>query len=228
MRTRKTASLAMLTVTPVITLAMTAPADAASRWMYKSSEHIASAQWIEYGALNGVDGNVHVGYLQAQTSASGGNVWGEVVDYQCDEGEVPGGGGHGGPGEFSGDYFDEEPEPTCDVMSFRWIEGNDVNFTVAKKLNTARLTGTLYVDNHGAGATPPVDMTWTGTGDLSHTTWYEKGTEGGSRYVYKYESTYRQADVTGFIGAMGFTDDADDQSSGSIQKTKTSERGSSR
>lgn len=222
MRSPKSVSLAMLTITPVLTLAITAPADAASRWMYKSADISASAGWVEYGQLTGVGGNVHVGYLEARTSASGGEVWGEVIDYQCEEGEVPGG-GHGGHGEY-----DEEPEPGCDVVSFRWIDGGDVSFSVNKKLDTARLTGTLYVDNHGAGATPPVDMTWTGTGDVSHNVWYEKGSTGGHRYVYKFESSYRQADVTGFIGAMGFTDDADDESAGSIQRTKTFERGSSR
>ena len=227
MRSSKTVSLAILAITPVVTLTMTAPADAASRWMSKSSQTSASAEWTEHGQLNGVGGNVHIGYLEARTSASGGEVWGEVIDYQCEEGEVPGGGGHGGHGEFTAEY-DEEPEPACDVMSFRWIEADDVSFSVDRKLNTARLTGTLFVDNHGTAATPPVDMTWNGTGVLSRNVWYERGSEGGSRYLYKYESTSRQADVTGSIGAMGFTDDTDDESWGSIQRTKTFERGSSR
>jgi hypothetical protein len=220
---RKILSAAMLTVVPAASLAMTSPADASSRWMYKSSDERATAEWTEYGELNGVEGNVHVGFLKAETSSTGGYAWGKVIDYYCEEGEVPGGGGHG---EHSTEEWEEEP--TCDVMSYRWMEGGDVSFTIDRKLNTARLTGTLYVDNHGSSATPPVDMTWTGVGDLSQYTSYEKGTEGDSTYTYKSESTYRQAEVSGFIGAMGFTDDADDESWGSIEKTKTFERGTSR
>lgn len=225
MASRKFISAVALTVVPVASLAMTLPAEAASRWMYKSSGESASAEWVEYGELAGVGGNVHVGYLEAETSSDGGEVWGKVIDYQCDEGETPGGGGHG---EHIAEYDEEESEPECDVMSYRWMEGGDVTFEVDKKLNTARLTGTLWVDNHGSAATPPVDMTWTGTGDLSESIWYEKYSEGGSTYTYKYESTSREALVNGRIGAMGFTDDADDESWGSIQRTKMFERGSSR
>ncbi len=113
-------------------------------------------------------------------------------------------------------------------MSVRYIKDGDITLVVDRKLQTARLTGTLEVDSHGATARPPVDMTWTGIGDLSSFTSFEKGSEGGSTYVYKYESTSREATVTGFIGAMGFTDDADDVSEGYIEKTKSYERGTSR
>jgi hypothetical protein len=222
MALRKILAAATVAVVPVASLAMTSTsADASTRWMYKSSAERASVEWTEYGELNGVEGNVHVGYLEAETSSSGGYAWGKVIDYFCEEGEVPGGGGHHGE-----EYYEEEP--SCDVMSYRWMDGDDISFTVDRKLNTARLTGTLYVDNHGSSATPPVDMTWTGVGDLSQSTSYEKGTDGDSTYVYKNESTFRQADVTGYIGAMGFTDDADDESWGYIEKSKTFERGSSR
>lgn len=215
MATRKTISAALLTVVPLASLAIMTPADASTKWMYRSSDKEATVEWTEYGPLNGVEGNVHVGYLEAEASSSGGQAWGEIVDYYCEEGETPGGGGHG-------EYYEEEPE--CDVMSYRWIEGDDITFTIDKKLETARLTGTLYVDNHGASATPQVDVLWTGFGDIYDSTSYEKGTDGDSTYVYKYESTYRDAEVTGFMGAMGFTDDADDESWGSIALTKSYER----
>ena len=56
----------------------------------------------------------------------------------------------GWDGEHSTEEWEEEP--TCDVMSYRWMEGGDISFTIDRKLNTARLTGTLYVD---ALAYPP-------------------------------------------------------------------------
>lgn len=225
MATRRIVSAAVAAAVPLASIALTSPADAASRWMYKSSAERASTEWVEYGELAGVEGNVHVGYLDARESSSGGEVWGEVVDYLCDEGEVPGG-GHGG---HIAEYDEEYPEEGyCDVMSYRWIDGGDVTFTVDKKLNTARLTGTLFVDNHGASAAPPVDMTWTGFGDTSRNVWYDKYTSDGETYVYKYDATERSATVDGFIGAMGFTDDADDEAWGSMSITKEFERGSSR
>ena len=113
------------------------------------------------------------------------------------------GGGHGGHLEEPVLLVEETP---CDFLGIRFMDAGDVTFTVDKKLSTARLTGTRVVGNPGASATPPVDMTWTGFGEVSQSLWYEKG----------------------YIGAMGFTDDADDASSGSIAKTRSYERTTSR
>jgi hypothetical protein len=217
MAPRRIITAAVLALVPLASLAVTVPAEAAERWTARSSNDIASSEWVEYGPLPGVEGNVHVGFLQARATKSGGEVFGKVKDYSCDPGEVPGGGGHG-----------EEEEGSCDFHGLRFIDGGTITFTVDKKLNTARLTGTLVVNNHGGTARPPVDMTWTGFGDLSQSSWEESGSEGGTTYLYRYESTRRQATVTGYIGVMGFTDDADDVSSGSIARTKSYERITSR
>lgn len=216
---------AVLTLVPLAALAVTVPAEASTRWTFRSANDVASADWIEYGTLAGVGGNVHVGFLEARTSSSGGEVFGKVTDYDCDPGEVPGGGGHGGHVAEPGTL---EDEPTCDFLGKRFLHGGDITFTVDRKLNTASLTGTLVVDNHGSSATPPVDMTWTGFGDVASNTTYERGSEDGYDYVYRFDSTSRAATVAGYIGGMGFTDDTDDESSGSIARTRTYKRTTSR
>ena len=96
MAPRRIITAAVLSLVPLASLAVTVPAEAGDRWTYRSSSEGASAEWVEYGELPGVGGNVHVGFLQAETSSSGGRVFGKVFDYACDPGEVPGGGGHGG------------------------------------------------------------------------------------------------------------------------------------
>lgn len=219
-------SAVALTAVPLLTLSMAAPAEARSHWIYKSSSTSASAEWIEWGSLPGVEGNAHVGFLEVYGSGTDVELWGKVFDYQCDPGEFPGGGG--GHGEVHA--FDEEEPSECDFAGKRLIHGGDVQFSVDRKLTSARLTGTLAVENHATpgSATPPVDMTWTGQGGLFESTYIDEYNEDGERYYSKYEETWRDATVTGFIGIMDFTDDTDDESWASISKTNVFERGSSR
>jgi hypothetical protein len=217
-------SAVVLAAVPLLSVALAAPSNARSHWVYKSSDTSASADWVEWGELPNVVGNAHVGFLEVSGTGSNVELWGKVIDYQCDEGEYPGGGG-------GHDAFEEEPgEEECDFTGIREISGGTVTFSVDRKLTGARLTGTLVVANHGAPgqATPPVDMTWTGQGGLWSTTYIDQYTEGGTKYYSKYESTGRDALVSGHIGIMDFTDDADDESFASIQRTKTFERGSTR
>src|SRR5918999_453285 len=218
-----TATAALATVPLLaITLAAT-PAEARSKWMYKSSETTAEADWIEWGTLpGGVPGNAHVGYLEASGSGSSTQVWGKVFDYECDEGEFPGGGGHGE------EVLEEEPsQDKCDFAGVRKIETGTAVLTIDKKLTRATLTGNLSVSNHDGSANPPVNMTWTGIGGLVDSTWIEEYDDGVERYYSKYERTSREALVTGNIGIMDFTDDEDDESYAALATTKTFERGSS-
>jgi hypothetical protein len=211
-----------------LVVAVATPAEAGSRWTYRSTDMTASTSWIEMGPLpGGVAGNVHVGYLEVSKA---GWAYGEVADWTCPAGELPptGGGGHG---EHAAEWEDwEEPETNCVVESYREIYGDGLAVRISRKLNTATVTGTLQVSDHGSGTggAPAVNMTFTGFGDVSRNSWVEKGSEGGYSWVYKYESRTRQATVDGSIGAMGFTDDADDVSSASLAATKMYERGSSR
>ncbi|MDP3891694.1 hypothetical protein [Nocardioides sp.] len=229
---RSLRSTALLAVVPLLatTLAAT-PAEARSKWMYKSSETTAEAEWVEWGELPGVEGNAHVGYLEARGSGATTQVWGKVFDYQCDEGEYPGGGGGGG-GHGKAFFDDDEDKPPkegeCDFTGKRKISRGTAVLSIDKKLTAASLTGNLRVENHGAAATPPVNMTWAGIGGLYEKTWIEEYDDGTLRYYSKYERTSRAALVTGFIGIMDFTDDADDESYAWLARTKSFERGMSR
>lgn len=68
--------------------------------------------WTEYDAddLLGLPGNVHVGYLYAQSGPYGTFVGGNVTDFDCDEGEFPYG-GHG----FAVSVVDEGSDTAADA-----------------------------------------------------------------------------------------------------------------
>jgi hypothetical protein len=216
---------AALTAAPVLALSLAGTAEASDRWTYRSTSSNAVAEWIEFGALpGGVQGNIHVGYLEVYGSGST-EVFGSVADWTCPDGELPpsGGGPHG--------LEEEEPEPTnCTLHSERFIFGEDVAFSMDRKLGSATLTGQLSVQDHEGGLSgqPAVNMTWTGIGEVSSWSSTSKYTEGGSTYYVKEVGSSRQAEVSGFIGAMGFTDDADDQSTGYLSTSKYYERSVSR
>jgi hypothetical protein len=214
----------------MLVLATAGQAVAADRWTYRSTNTSASTTWIEFGSLpGGVLGNAHVGFLEVYSSGSNAEVYGKVRDWTCPEGELPpeGGGGHG--------EFEEEPPPTnCELHSERFIYayGDEVAFSMDRKLGSATLTGVLNVEDHatGSGGQPPVNITWTGIGDMATYSNSGKYTEGGSTTYWKESGTSRQAVIAdgSFIGAMGFTDDADDVSDGYMSTSKIYERSSSR
>jgi hypothetical protein len=216
-----------LSVALVGTVPLGAPAGASSMGMSRSSGTSATADWTEFGTLPGIAGNVHVGSLFVNgSSRNRAYVYGSVADWTCREGERPPDGGHGhSDADFDFEPPWPEPEPsTCTLESFRSIYGDPstVSFTVDKRLTEARLTGQLSVSDHGTGsaASPPVDMTWTGTGDLYSSTGSGTFSDGDSTYRYRYSFSGRSADVDGRIGAMGFTDDPDDESSGQLGSYK--------
>lgn len=182
----------------LLVMAMAAPAAAKDMYMSKTSDRIAQAWWTQPGELPGVGGNLHEGYLQAVETTSGKAwVWGYVVDWQCDEGEVPG----GGHGEFEGG---------CDLIGFRDIYSEaELDFSLDRKLSSATLTGRVtVVGGHGGGpeffAQPMVNMTWTGVGALQKNASQWRWTDGTNRYQGRYTSTDRSATVSGNIGPMGF------------------------
>lgn len=215
-------ALALICTVP-IALATVSPAEAGDRWTYRSSGERLSSTWVEVGTLNGVAGNVHTGELTADPERD--EVYGSVTDWTCPAGELPPtGGGHG--------EYDEEQETNCVVESVREIFADDaiVDVTLDKRLDRGTITGSLVVADHGGGVTgrPPVAMTFTGIGATASSTTYETGSDGSYSYTYRTSTSTRQAAVTGFIGAMGFTDDADDTSTGEMERYRTSERGTSR
>lgn len=205
-------------------LAMALPAEAGSRWSYRSSGSSVSTTWTELGSLAGVAGNAHVGYLEADAERD--QAYGSVEDWTCPEGELPpsGGGGH---------HVDKEEPTNCVLESVREMYADDeaVDITLDRRLRSATITGSLSVFNHdgsGGAATPPVDMTITGVGDTYSSTSYYKESGDGWTSTFKDVTTSRDGRVDGYIGAMGFTDDTDDVSQASMYTYKTYEKGMSR
>ena len=203
-----------------------APATAWSKYMSKDSGSYAYVQWTEYGELGGgVGGNVHVGFLDVRSGQRSLDSFVYVEDYDCEEGEFPGGGGHG-----------EEPplEGACDLVSVRDFYGNESSLTlnVSKKLGSATLTGSyLSGGGHGGPGTgpgPSVNLTLTGVGGIYSSTWKDSYTDEGVRYTSTYTDTGRQGTVSGTIGAMGFDDDVDDEAYGQFGTFKSTTRESTR
>lgn len=188
----------------LLALVAATPAQAGSSYSYKITGRAASVSWTQIdGTPTGTTfGNVHIGWLNAEETSQGlAAVFGDIEDWDCEEGETPGWGGH---------EFDEEPvEGACDFVGFRFIEAYDVPFTMDKKLNRARLTGrlTVYGGGHGEDGVvgqPAADVVWTGVGETSTSRYTSRWREGDSWSSETYKSTSRTATMSGNIGPMGF------------------------
>ena len=185
------------------------PIDAGSSYFSRTTGSSASAYWTQVdGTEPGTSpfGNVHVGYLDAYATSTGvGDVFVFIDDFDCEAGELPGGGGHG--------VFEDEPpvDEGCAYVGSRFGEGYGLEFTIDKKLDRAGLKGRLTMTQGGGHGEPgnvvgqpPVDMTWTGTGSLSsgRSTYHYR--EGDTTYSGTYSSKGRQATLGGILGPMSF------------------------
>jgi hypothetical protein len=216
-----TASAAVLAV-----VVAPSPALAGDFFFSKSSGVQVSTTWLEVGELPAAanaPGNAHFGELWVDDLGNGrASVFGTVYDVECEDGVAPQlpVGGHGEPAPEDG---------PCRLLGIRFVDGDQVAFTVDKKLTTAKLTGTLAVGSgHGEGPTsaPAVSITWTGVGNTyserrSGTTVDEYGT-----YTYRYDFTGRDADVGAGsrIGPMVFDDEAGEYSESLLGKYRSSDR----
>ncbi len=217
MKTSVTRTIAALAALPCL-VAVATPANAAPKDTFtsKTTGGQANVQWTEYDLEDtlGLPGNTHVGFLSVFKMSGFTDVFGAIEDYECDPGEAPGG-GHGEPGG----------EATCDLLGTRFLSaGADVGYTADTRAGVATLTGNLVVSNGGHGepgsvlGNPPVNITWTASSDpytFRRTETWSNGTVSFSSAV---RGTGFEATVSGRIGAMGFTDDADDVSSGNAEQ----------
>lgn len=226
---QRAAAVAVTAVLALLLLLLgAAPADARSSFMSRASGVAASTYWTQVdGTPTGTSalGNVHIGDLYAYETTKGkADVFGFIEDWDCEEGELPWGGGpHAADEPWPPD---EEPPPPggCEWKGFRFIESSDVPFSVDKKLSQARLTGTLTVYGGGHGeegvvGRPYADVIWNGVGDVTTEKFTFRYREGGTTYTSTYESTSRGATMAGVLGPMGFDPDL---SGGWISNFKTS------
>ena len=206
---RRTAAVAVAAALAFLLLSLAAvPASAKSSFMSRASGSAADTYWTQIdGTAPGTTplGNVHIGWLYAfETTKGKADVFGGIEDWDCEEGDLPGGGGHGIA------ESDEEPsEPACEWKGFRSIESYNVPFTVDRKLTQARLTGTLtvYGGGHGEGGVvgrPSADIIWTGDGGVSSDKYTYRYKDDGVMETSTWQSTSRSATMSGVLGPMGF------------------------
>lgn len=218
---------------PLVVLAAS-PADAATRWTFRSSELTAEASFTIIGTVAGAEGNVHRGSVYANSS---GYVSGYAEAWTCPDGELPPYWGgepipvEPGPAGDDGGAPDEplppepEPETNCVFEGTRDFWGEDAEVSISRKLASATVSGAVEVwtwdgGEEGSSSSTPgtVDLTFTGEGATMTSTDYSKG----DGYVYKYETTERAAVVTG--SAAGIALDDATESWATLRSTKQYER----
>ena len=219
MKTTVNRTIAALSAIPcVLALVVAVPANAAPKDGSKMTQtgNNAYVDWTEYDLDNklGLPGNTHVGFLSVYTQTGFTDIYGAIQDFQCDPGEVPGG-GHGEPG---GDAL-------CDLEGTRFLSaGPDVAYTADLRARVASLKGTLLVSNGGHGepgtvlGRPVANITWTADGAKHSFRRSSVWSDGTMTYRSNERGSGFQAEVSGAIGAMGFTDDDDDVSNGGVEQ----------
>ena len=188
----------------VLTLAAAGtPAHAGSSYLSRTTGRVAMTDWTQVLDLRARGfGNVHLGWLTAYETSNGvADVFAAIDDFDCPEGELPGGGGH------------EEPNG-CVYVGTRFLDGTGISFTMDGKLNSAHLEGVLNAStggHEGPGdslGTVTANFSWTGTGDATKTTTTFRYRENGTSYSETYRSTRRAATMSGVLGPMLFEDAA--------------------
>lgn len=214
------ASLAMTAMSPPA-------ADARSSSMYRETGRAVSTDRVQIdGTVPGSNplGNTHVGQLSAYETTQGkATAWGKILDWDCEEGELPAGGHHGV--EIS--HHDAPHPGSCDFIGSRWLEGDDLDVAMDRKVTIATLQGQLvaYGGGHGAdsGAVgyPQADIVWTGIDGTYTSRWTSRYSDEATTWTESYRSTERGATMGGTLGPMGFDPG---QSSGHMSTYPTSSK----
>jgi hypothetical protein len=118
--------------------------------------------WIQQGPIPGVQGNVHIGSLQA-TKQSPIFVYGEILDYTCPEGYLPTG--------LSLDAM-AQLDANCVFEDDLVMETGDLALNIDGKLHSAHMVGTInYIHTVAPGpdGSFPVDLRWSAPGEKTVT-----------------------------------------------------------
>lgn len=198
------------------------PAEAATKWSYRSTNLSAGAEFSFAGTIDGFDGNVHIGHISGTVSSEASA---SISSWTCEEGSWP---SYGYEGGYDGEYGGEDDGCTFeDSVHFSSYDG-DVAVSVNKKLTAGSITGTMtsysyeYEGDYApSGETTDVSISFTGVGATSTSSEYSRD----KTYSYRAETTRRSAVVTGTIGGfdLGSAD-----TEGSLEATKYFERFNSR
>ena len=202
---------AAVTAAAALAVATAVPAHAGSSYLSRTTGRVATTDWVQVLDLRSRGfGNVHVGWLTAYETAPGAaDVFAAIDDWDCPEGELPTGGGHG-------------EESNCAYVGLRFLEGTGVSFTIDNRLSSAHLQGVLNAStggHEGPGdslGTVGANFTWNGVGDLEKSSTTLRYRDGGSSYSETYRTNRRAATMTGVLGPMLFEDAA--QSAGWIEQ----------
>ncbi len=187
----------------LVTVGAAVPAEAGSSYLSRTTGRTGYTEWVQVLDLRSRGfGNVHVGWLSAyETSTGVADVFSAIDDYDCPDGELPSGGGHGDPGN-------------CVFVGSRFLEGSGISFTMDSKLQTARLQGTLNAStggHEGPGdslGTVGANFAWNGVGELTKSTSTYRYRENGVSYSETFRTTRRSATMTGVLGPMLFEEAA--------------------
>lgn len=211
--------LSAMAVSGPLLLGAVIPAEAATRWSYKSTNLSASAEFSFAGTIEGFDGNVHLGQI---SGTKGGEAYASITSWTCEEGSWP---SYGYYDDYPGEpgYGGEDDGCTFeDSAHFSSYDG-EVAVDIDKKLTTGTISGTMssysydYEGGSSSSESTDVSITFTGTGGTSSNTEYYRD----GNYNYKAESTTRSAVVTGSVGTLdlGAAD-----ANGTLEATKIFER----
>ena len=187
-------------VAAIAAAATAVPAQAGSSYLSRTTGRTAGVEWVQVLDMRARGfGNVHLGWLSAYETAPGvADVFSTIDDYDCPEGQLPGG-GHG-----------EEDPSGCVYVTTRFLEGQGISFTVDNRLTKAHLEGALNAStggHEGPGdslGTVGANFTWNGTGDLTKSTTTFRYRENGTTFSETYRSSRRAATMTGVLGPMLF------------------------
>lgn len=96
-----------------------------------------NVSWTEYDSNEdlGLPGNVHVGFIWAETGPYGSYLFGNVTDFDCDEGETPWGGGHGVVDDVAKEGVDVVSDAIDDAID-KIIEGDGTTIDAGDVVDT--------------------------------------------------------------------------------------------
>jgi hypothetical protein len=209
MRTTARSATAALLSVPLV-LSLSAPALAAPPVKYSASGSFAQAGGFLLGAVEGVEGNVHMVMVGAQQSEDGIFGGGYIDSYLCPEGVT---------NPYPDDPDAPEGEWLCEPAGSFELWSENVTFTTDKKVTSASINGMFDLVWWECGEFEEecsrivmgslwADLDLTATGKAATYRYKESYRDPETGFSYKGMSTEKSspAEVTGTVGGAELTD----------------------